>query len=426
MSVQGVVPGNLVNDGMLDLSGTGVTGGALVVQSNYTQGPTGVLSLEIGGSLPNEMDQLTVLGAAMLDGTLDATLEGGFTPSVDTNLPVLSLAHPAVGGFSSVISPSNNGVVTAQPVAYPDGLGLIFGPPGPSVSVTTPNVPEWQPEGPSPINGGQTSAHPDNGQVGAISDVLVTPSGTVYIGTVNGGVWSSNQVTPSWLQVLQDHYPFQPPNFWVPLTDNQPSLAVSTMALDPNDPNNTLWVGTGSLSSYGNAGGPAVGLLKTTNGGQTWANLAGTLSTPITGASNTDPIVITTASTAGLIAGSELSISGVNGNTAANGTWAVGNVTPTSFTLTGSFGSGKFTKSPSAAWTSSIYGDTVLSLVPTGTTDLTTGQEVVLVGTNGQGLWRSTDGGANFAPATFILTNGTSYTNSNALNAFTATVRALS
>src|SRR5262249_9263425 len=34
-----------------------------------------------------------------------------------------------------------------------------------------------------------------------------------------------------------------------------------------------LWVGTGTLSSLGGQGGPAIGLLKTTDGGQTWTNL---------------------------------------------------------------------------------------------------------------------------------------------------------
>src|SRR5205807_758136 len=63
---------------------------------------------------------------------------------------------------------------------------------------------------------------------------------------------------------------------WRPLTDNQPSLATSSLALDPFDPSgNTLWVGTGPLSSYqyNNNGIQSVGLLKTSDGGATWTRL---------------------------------------------------------------------------------------------------------------------------------------------------------
>ena len=53
----------------------------------------------------------------------------------------------------------------------------------------------------------------------------------------------------------------------------------------------------------------------------------------ITGATNASPIVITTTSTTGLVNGGVVTISGVAGNTAANGTWYVGTVTPTTFQL---------------------------------------------------------------------------------------------
>jgi hypothetical protein len=256
----------------------------------------------------------------------------------------------------------------------------------------------------------------------------VTPDGVVYLGTVNGGVWSYNpaddsgNTMSSWVQAFQDHHPFVPANFWVPLTDSQPSLAVSTMALDPNDPNNTLWVGTGSLSSYGGGGGLAVGILKTTDGGNNWVDLAGSAGATITGASYASPIVITTSNTSNLINDSSVTIRGVGGNTAANGNWTVTNVTATGFSLVGSVGDGTFTTSPNAnpVWTSSINGDTILSLVPTKTTDPVTGEQVVLVGTYGQGIFRSTDGRANFASVNFYLNTGVSLASFNANNAFTS------
>jgi hypothetical protein len=352
----------------------------------------------------------------------------GFTPSQGETLPILDLVHPAIGDFATFFSPSNNGVVNIQPFNAPGGLMVEDLPAGQSVSVTSTNLPQWQPEGPAAIWYAQSDANPDNGQAGAIASVLVTPDGVVYLGTVNGGVWSYNpaddsgNTMSSWVQAFQDHHPFVPANFWVPLTDSQPSLAVSTMALDPNDPNNTLWVGTGSLSSYGGGGGLAVGILKTTDGGNNWVDLAGSAGATITGASYASPIVITTSNTSNLINGSSVTIRGVGGNTAANGNWTVTNVTATGFSLVGSVGDGTFTTSPNAnpVWTSSINGDTILSLVPTKTTDPVTGEQVVLVGTYGQGIFRSTDGGANFASVNFYLNTGVSLASFNANNAFTS------
>ena len=124
-----------------------------------------------------------------------------------------------------------------------------------SVSVTFPGVPTWQPEGPAPItNNGREVATPGTGDfgneaAGAIQSVVVTPAGRVYAGTVNGGVWSSDLVTPALVtaNLAKNDPPFVPPNFWVPKTDQEPSLAVSAMADDPINRNSTLWVGTGSL-----------------------------------------------------------------------------------------------------------------------------------------------------------------------------------
>src|SRR5205823_3882691 len=57
--------------------------------------------------------------------------------------------------------------------------------------------------------------------------------------------------------------------------------------------------------------------------------------------SNTAPITITSANH-GLANGALVTITGVNGNTAANGTWQVANVTANTFELVGSIGNGTF------------------------------------------------------------------------------------
>jgi P pilus assembly chaperone PapD len=68
----------------------------------------------------------------------------------------------------------------------------------------------------------------------------------------------------------------------------------------------------------------------------------GAVSLPITGATNTSPIQITTSKPHGFQNGDMVIISSVNGNTNANGTWGIANVTNTSFTLGGSYGNGAY------------------------------------------------------------------------------------
>lgn len=62
----------------------------------------------------------------------------------------------------------------------------------------------------------------------------------------------------------------------------------------------------------------------------------------ISGATNASPIVITTASAHGYSNDDEVLIWGVAGNTAANGSWKIANVTSTTFELVGSTGNGAY------------------------------------------------------------------------------------
>lgn len=62
----------------------------------------------------------------------------------------------------------------------------------------------------------------------------------------------------------------------------------------------------------------------------------------VTAATNASPIALTTA-THGLTTGDYVTVSGVLGNTAANGYWAVTVTGPTTFTLVGSVGNGAWT-----------------------------------------------------------------------------------
>jgi hypothetical protein len=132
-------------------------------------------------------------------------------------------------------------------------------------------IPAWNPQGPAPIvNGTSVLAGPDNSASGAVAAVVAAPTAsggyTAYAATVNGGVCRANVPKGT----FDDSFPTTS-LAWTPLTDNQPSLATASLALDPNDASGrTLWVGTGSVSSDNNNGPPGIGLLVTTDEGATW------------------------------------------------------------------------------------------------------------------------------------------------------------
>ena len=105
----------------------------------------------------------------------------------------------------------------------------------------------WNPLGPGNI-GGRTRAiliHP------------TTPS-LMYAAGVAGGVWRSTNSGQS----------------WTPLNDLFPSLAVSSLVMDPTNPN-VIYAGTGE--GFFNADAVrGAGILKTTDGGNTWVQLPST------------------------------------------------------------------------------------------------------------------------------------------------------
>ncbi|MGH7137371.1 MAG: hypothetical protein ACREHD_16630, partial [Pirellulales bacterium] len=225
-----------------------------------------------------------------------------------------TITIPADGSTVSVnftVTPVDNGVV-----GHPGGLqtadivatatGFLSG--NAALTVTdNPNPPasdrqfgttSWTPEGPAPITGGQSQTAPQapgeasDDAAGAVEVVLPDPNNAnvVYIGAVNGGVWETTNYNPNPSATTAPT--------WTPLTDNLPAVTVSgnqrlpsqsigslqfaintktnDLSVDANS-NPTLIAGIGRFSSFGFAGGFLSGLIRSTDGGQTWTDISPTI-----------------------------------------------------------------------------------------------------------------------------------------------------
>jgi uncharacterized repeat protein (TIGR01451 family) len=126
----------------------------------------------------------------------------------------------------------------------------------------------WRPQGPAPtLNGQVENIFPLNDVNGAIHTIVAHPTDPdiLYIGAVNGGIWRTLNATDS-----------NPT--WTALTDDAPSLSIGALELDPTDvTSQTLVAGIGRYSAFYQLGGALTGLLRTTDGGDTWTPITGTL-----------------------------------------------------------------------------------------------------------------------------------------------------
>src|SRR5262245_24911780 len=127
----------------------------------------------------------------------------------------------------------------------------------PAISLT--GVPTWVERGPGPLLHGQTEGFLDAPVSGAIRTIAPDPTdaNTVLVGSVNGGIWrttNANLVSPT----------------WTPLIDDFPGLSIGAITFSPRD-HNTIFAGVAHFSSEGLEGGSLTGLLKSTDGGDTWS-----------------------------------------------------------------------------------------------------------------------------------------------------------
>ncbi len=110
---------------------------------------------------------------------------------------------------------------------------------------------QWAGIGPSTITNSQDPSDRNSARVASIA-VDPTNGSHWLVGVGSGGVWETRDAGVAWL----------------PLTDGQPTLATGAIAFDPTDPQ-TIYVGTGQAMGGGMFMG-GVGILKSTDGGQSW------------------------------------------------------------------------------------------------------------------------------------------------------------
>ncbi|WP_426406920.1 autotransporter domain-containing protein [Bradyrhizobium ganzhouense] len=129
-------------------------------------------------------------------------------------------------------------------------------------------------QGPSPRVGPSyavqsADASPNGSEAGAVQTVLpdfALGANTYFAGTPNGGIWITTNGGTN----------------WKPLTDNQASLSIGSLNLDPTDTSGkTIIAGVGIVDNGeyslfnlpGGRGGPATGLLYSSDGGTSWRSL---------------------------------------------------------------------------------------------------------------------------------------------------------
>jgi hypothetical protein len=114
----------------------------------------------------------------------------------------------------------------------------------------------WTLIGPAPTS--NSAAGNPSGRVAGIAADPIS-SGKILLATAGGGVWGINVGAPN----------------WTPLTDAQPTLFTGAIAIAPSNPT-VIYAGTGEANNAADSFAGR-GLLKSTDGGATWALTGGSV-----------------------------------------------------------------------------------------------------------------------------------------------------
>jgi hypothetical protein len=120
----GTVNGDLMNGGVVSPGGDGTTG-ILTVTGNYLQTAASVLNIDLGGvNAGTQYDQVQIGGTAILDGTLNVALIGGYVPQVGDSFLILTFSSVA-GTFATVNGLDLGNGLYLDPAYGDTGLTLV-------------------------------------------------------------------------------------------------------------------------------------------------------------------------------------------------------------------------------------------------------------------------------------------------------------
>lgn len=158
--------------------------------------------------------------------------------------------------------------------------------PAPGQRITA-STTQWTPVGPQPTVYSSLPTYLTSGRVAALA-ADPRDSNVAYLGGAQGGIWKTMDGGLT----------------WTPITDDQASLAIGSIALDPANPD-IVYVGTGEQHFSGDSYYGA-GILKSSNGGLTWTQLPGPFVGPFssgTGGARIGALEIHPTNTQTLLAG---------------------------------------------------------------------------------------------------------------------------
>lgn len=123
----------LTNDGALRPGRIGgLITGTLTILGNLTQGPAGLIDLQLAGNGPGQFDSVDVSGTATLAGTLAVSTAGGYTATEGNIFTVLN-AGAVAGSFGTIdktfandVSPIYSAANLALQIGSPNGNTWIF------------------------------------------------------------------------------------------------------------------------------------------------------------------------------------------------------------------------------------------------------------------------------------------------------------
>jgi photosystem II stability/assembly factor-like uncharacterized protein len=132
---------------------------------------------------------------------------------------------------------------------------------------------QWRQVGPAPIRIDPDPVDPlkqfrlfegTGPSAGEVTDIAIDPQGTtdqiIYIATNDGGIWKSTDGGAT----------------WNPKTDGMPTLSMGAVAIDPTN-SSIVYAGTGNLFDGGLVFTKGIGVYKSTDAGETWAIVGGSV-----------------------------------------------------------------------------------------------------------------------------------------------------